>query len=157
MLEDITDAILSVLNSSCSECGITYEIIDMRSLNCLQDNPAYMIFSARMKSTSETDSGTLISLVEEWVGEGPSINVTETLMTVHSECYVVTSSLNDTICYNSVPVDPTAEPTIIYAVAGGVAGLLAVIIVIAVATATCYSYRRYLDGNVLRKLRVFIE
>ena len=38
--------------------------------------------------TSETDSGSLISLIEEWVSGGTGIIMTGVLVTVDSECSV---------------------------------------------------------------------
>ena len=149
MVEDITDAILSVLNSSFLEY-IPYEIIDMQSLKCHAHSPAHMIYSARLKSSSETDSGSLISPIEEWVREGPSINVTGVLMTVNSECKVVTSSLNDTLC----PTETISSRPIIYTVIATVAGVLVASIAATVTVILYYVYKKRHGKNIHNKLLI---
>ena len=97
------------LTASCSDCGITSDIIDTRSFACYLESPTYVTYRARLEGTSETDSGSLISLIEDWVKGGPSIVVTGVLMTVDSECSVAISSLSEGECLEIPPItDPTA-------------------------------------------------
>ena len=93
MLEELTD--------SCSDCGITSDIIDKQSFSCFPESPTYVTYRARLEGTSETDSGSLISLIEEWVSGGASIIVAGVLMTVDSECSVAISSLREGECLTS--------------------------------------------------------
>ena len=106
---DITNAVLEELTASCAECGITDDIIDKQTLACFPESPTYVTYRARLEGTSETDSGSLISLIEEWVSGGASIIVTGVLMTVDSECSVAISSLSEGECSPTQP--PTTEPT----------------------------------------------
>ena len=99
--EDIASAVLEELTSSCSDCGITSDIIDKQSFACFSESPSYVTYRARLEGTSETDSGSLISLIEEWVSGGASIIVTGVLMTVDSECSVAISSLSEGECLTS--------------------------------------------------------
>ena len=101
MLDSITSAVLEVLNNSCSDCGITNDLIDKQSFSCFPESPTYVTYRARLEGTSETDSGSLISLIEEWVSGGASIIVTGVLMTVDSECSVAISSLSEGECLTS--------------------------------------------------------
>ena len=65
----------------------------MQSLDC--GSESVIIYRARLQGTSQTDSGSLISVIETWVTSGPSFIVTELLMTVDSQCTVVILSLSD--------------------------------------------------------------
>ena len=73
-----------------------------------------MRYRARLEGTSETDSGSLISLIEQWVRGGASIIVTGVLMTVDSECSVAISSLSEGECSPTQPTetDHTSSSTI---------------------------------------------
>ena len=136
------------LNASCAECarGITVDIIDKQSFACVPESPTYVTYRARLEGTSETDSDSFISLIEEWVSGGASIIVTGVLMTVDTECSVAISSLSEGKC------SPTTESTMITTestmitdgikmpvIIGGVVGVILVIslpiaaVVIAVA------------------------
>ena len=108
-LEDITNAVLEELTGSCAECGITSDIIDRQSFACYPKSPTHVTYRARLEGTSETDSGSLISLIDDWVSGGASIIVTGVLMTVDSECSVAISSLSEGEC--SVIETPTTDPT----------------------------------------------
>ena len=73
-----------------------------------------MTYRARLEGTSETDSGSLISLIEQWVRGGASVIVTGVLMTVDSDCSVAISSLSEPECSpptNPPSTDPTESPT----------------------------------------------
>ena len=144
-LEDITNAVLEELTASCAECGITDDINDKQSFACFPESPTYVTYRARLEGTSETDSGSLISLIEEWVSGGASIIVTGVLMTVDSECSVAISSLSEGECSPTQPpiysTDPTpdiistdtsaaSESTNSAAIIGGV---VAVILIVSVA------------------------
>ena len=104
-MEDITNAVLEQLVVTCAECGITNDIIDRQSFTCFPESPTYVTYRARLKGTSETDSGSLISLIQEWVSGGASIIVTGVRMTVDTECSVAISSLSEGEC------SPTQPPT----------------------------------------------
>ena len=84
--EDITNAVIGELTVSCAECGITNDIIDQQSFTCFPESPTYVTYHARLEGTSETDSDSLISPIDEWVSDGVSIIVTGVLMTVDSGC-----------------------------------------------------------------------
>ena len=109
-LEDITSAVLEQLTQSCAECDITSDIIDRQSFACFPESPTYVTYRARLEGTSETDSGSLISLIEEWVSGGASIIVTGVLMTVDSECSVFISSLSEGECSPTQPPTPHITP-----------------------------------------------
>ena len=96
------------LTASCSDCGITSDIIDRQSFSCNPESPTYVTYRARLEGTSETDSGSLISLIEDWVRGGASIIVKGVRMTVDSECSVAISSLSEGEC---LKIPPTPDPT----------------------------------------------
>ena len=95
-MDDITNAILKELSTSCPECGDV--VIDTLFFACYPESPTHVTYRARLEGTSETDSGSLISLIEVWVRGGASIIVTGVLMTVDSECSVAISSLSEGEC-----------------------------------------------------------
>ena len=116
-MEDITSAVLEQLSVSCIECGITSDIIDRQSFSCYSESPTYVTYRARLEGTSETDSGSLISLIEEWVlSNKASIIVTGVLMRVDSECSVAISSFGEGKCPTQAPtperIPDTKPPTI---------------------------------------------
>ena len=97
-MEDITSAVLKQLTTSCAECGISNEIIDEQSFACFPESPTHVTFRARLGGSSETDSGSLISLLDSWVSGRATIIVTGVLMTVDAECSVAISSLSEGEC-----------------------------------------------------------
>ena len=90
---------------SCTECGITNNIIVKPSFLCYPDSHMYVTYRARLEGTSEIDSGSLISLLEKWVSGRASMSVTGILMTVDPECPVAISSLSEEEC---LIIKPTA-------------------------------------------------
>ena len=83
----------------------------MESFTCYPESPTYVTYRARLEGTSETDSGSLISLIEDWVRGGASINITARgganmtgrglILTVDSECSVRVLSYDKEVC--SIP------------------------------------------------------
>ena len=104
---DITNAVLRILTSSCGDCGITGDIIDMQSFACFSESPSHVTYHARLQGTSETDSGSLISLLKKWVTGGTTIVVTGLLMKVDTKCTVEILSFNEGECSETSTPDPT--------------------------------------------------
>ena len=131
-LEIITSAVLEQLTIMCTECGITSDIIDTPSFACFPESPTSVTYRARLLGTSETDSGSLISLIEEWVSGEAGIIMTGVLVTVDSECPVAISSLGEGECQQPPTTEPTTKPTTTdntTAIIGG--SVVAVILIIA--------------------------
>ena len=101
------------LTASCSDCDITSDIIDRdtQSFACYPESPTYVTYRARLEGTSETDSGSLISLIEDWVRGGASIIVTGVLMTVDSDCTVAITSLSEGECLSPATDDSPSSST----------------------------------------------
>ena len=138
-MEDITNEVLKQLTVTCAECGITSDIIDTKSFKCFPESPTYVTYRARLEGTSETDSGSLISLIEEWVSGGASIIVTGVRMTVDSECSVAIASPNEGECSPIItdhvttmdtegPTDQSSSDSTV-AVIGGVVAVVIVLII----------------------------
>ena len=87
------------LSASCFECTITDDIIDKQSFSCYTESPSFLAYRARLEGTSDTDSGSLISLIEEWVRGGASVILTGVLMKVDPDCSVAISSLSEEECH----------------------------------------------------------
>ena len=130
-MEDITNAVLRVLTSSCTDCGITSDIIDMQSFRCFPDSPSHVTYRARLEGTSGIDSSSLISLIEDWVRGGADIVVTGLLMKINSKCSVQISSLSEGECSETTDTKTESAGNTISpgAIIGGV---VAVILLIAI-------------------------
>ena len=133
---------LEELTSSCSDCGITNDIIDKQSFSCFSESPTYVTYRARLEGTSETDSGSLISLIEEWVSGGASIIVTGVLMTVDSECSVAISSLREGECLTS---DSSSDTGVIIAGVVVIILIIAITIIIVAVVTLMIVKRRHMD------------
>ena len=127
-LEDITGTVLDELTDSCAECGISSDIIDEQSFSCFPESPTHVTFRARLGGSSETDSVSLISLLESWVSGGATIIVTGVLMTVDAECSVAISSLSEGECVPDTAM-PASSANNTAGVIGGV--VVAVLFIIA--------------------------
>ena len=134
-LEEITREVVEKLSASCSDCSITNDIIDKQSFSCYPESPSFLMYRARLEGTSETDSGSLISLIEEWVRGGASVILTGVLMKVDAKCPVAISSLSEEECTKIPP--PTPSTTLITVGSGGEQGstsstlIIGVVVVIA--------------------------
>ena len=134
MVEDITSAVLLKLMELCSVCGVTNDIIDMQLINC--GSESVIVYRARLEGTSQTDSGSLISLIEDWVNTAPRVLVRGVLMKVDSECSVAISSLSEeSECSNATMQPPVASTsssvtTSLTTITGAAAAILTVIIVL---------------------------
>ena len=99
--------IIQILKAGCTECSS--DTLDEESFSCFEESPSFLTYRARLEGTSETDSSSLISLIEAWVrGGGASVIVTGVLMTVDSQCSVAISPLSELEC--SKPSPPPNEP-----------------------------------------------
>ena len=83
------------LGDTCSECAISGDIIiDEQVFACYSESPSFVTYRARIKGTSVIDSGSLVSLIEEWARSGDAtIIVTRVLMVVDQDCSVAIPSL----------------------------------------------------------------
>ena len=106
-LDHITAAVVKELTTSCAE-GVP-DMIDNQFFVCYEESPSFVTYRARLEGTSETDSGSLISLIEQWVKSGASVIVTGVLMTVDSDCSVAISHLSEPEC--SPPPSPSPSPS----------------------------------------------
>ena len=108
-----------------------------------------MTYRARLEGTPETDSGSLISLIEEWVSSGTSIIVTGVLMTVDSECSMAISSLSEGECSVTSKSDSSSENTNTAAIIGGVVVAIVVVIAIVISIAiVAMAFVRSRRGNM---------
>ena len=131
-LQDIENSVLDHLITSCPECGDV--VIDRQSFSCYPESLTHVTYRARLEGTSETDSGSLISLIEKWVRGGASIIVTGVLMTVDSECSVAISSLSEGECSTtpSPATDPGTSTSTGKNTTAIVGGVLAVVVIVLV-------------------------
>ena len=102
------------LSTLCPDCGVTQAIIDKQAFLCYPESPSYVTYWARLEGTSEVESGLLISLIGQWVGDGSGIIVNEVVMKVDPKCSVAISDLGEEECIPVRPIIlmPTPIPTI---------------------------------------------
>ena len=111
-LSDITAAVMAVLQASCGEC-VSEMVIDNQFFVCYPQSPSHVTFQGRLEGTSERESGSFISLIEEWVRGGKaSVIVTGVLMTVDPHCSVVISSLSEGECSPTTDTTTTDRPSV---------------------------------------------
>ena len=92
-----------------------------------------MTYRARLEGTSETGSGSLISLIEEWLSGRVTIIVTGVLMTVNSKCSVAISSLSEAECQPPTTDSTTTTDSTAAIFIGG--SVVAVILIVALTIA----------------------
>ena len=120
------------LTASRSDCDITSDIIDRQSFSCYPESRTYVTYRARLEGTSETDSGSLISLIEDWVRGGASIIVNGVLMTVDSECSVAISSLSERECDTTSSTSSQSSSDNV-AIIGGTVAAVVIVLIVAIA------------------------
>ena len=98
------------LAASCAHCDITNDIIDKQSFSCYSESPSFVMYRARLEGTSEIDSGSLISLIEEWVRRGgASVIVTGVLLKVDPNCPVSVTDTSEEQCMPPAPFPGTVS------------------------------------------------
>ena len=90
--------VVEKLSALCPDCGVSEVDIDKQSFSCYPESPSYVTYRARLEGTYETESGHLISLIEQWIGDGAGVIVNEVLMKVDPKCSVVISGLSEEEC-----------------------------------------------------------
>ena len=106
-----------MLSDSC-QCEVTTDSIDEESFACSEESPNYVTYRARLSGTTEQDSASLISLIEDWVATGPTIRVGGELLKVDKDCSPAISNFTDEECSS---VGTTVSPSdITLAIVGGV-------------------------------------
>jgi hypothetical protein len=136
--------VLDVLRGSCANCAI-----DEEYFACDSESPTYVTYRARLEGTSETDSGSLIPLIEAWARSGPNITAGG-LLTVNSQCPVSISSLTNPeegLCESPPTTAPDEQIlsiqniAIIAGVGGGILLIFVVFLVIGLRLCCKYSCR----------------
>ena len=123
------------LSALCPDCEVSEADIDKQSFSCYPESPSYVTYRARLEGTYETESGHLISLIEQWVSDGAVVIVNEVLMKVDPKCSVVISDLSEEECIpiNNEPGqdDKTQSSTLPTTI-----GVIVVVVVLIIAIAT---------------------
>ena len=101
----------------------------MQLFACFTESPTHVTFRARLGGSSETDSSSLVSLLDSWVSGGATIIVTGILVTVDAECSVTISSLSEKECLSDQATTSSSSSST-SAIIGGV---VAVVLIITIA------------------------
>ena len=122
------------LSALCPDCGVSEADIDKQSFSCYPESPSYVTYRARLEGTYETESGHLISLIEQWVADGAVVIVNEVLMKVDPKCSVVISGLSEEECILNEPAvsgqdDQTQSSTLPTAI-----GVVVAVVVLIITT-----------------------
>lgn len=98
-IQEVTSAIANELRTSC-KCQITDENFDNVHLVCSSESSNTVIYRTQIVATSEEDTTALalVSLLEEWIGTTPTINVLGALIRVGEECSVNVTDLSGGVC-----------------------------------------------------------
>ena len=138
------------LQTLCGECAP--EMIDNHFFVCYPESPSHVTYRVRLEGTSERESDSLISLIEDWVSGGPGVIVTGVLMTVDSHCSVAISSLSEGECSpHSHPTSNVNGPTrptgsddegTTTAIIAGAAAEVVIVLIIAITIAITLKSRR---------------
>ena len=99
----------------CRRCSVTHvsvsSLLTVLSFACSEDSSTNVTYRARLSGTSEQDSASLISLIEDWVATGPTIHVRGVLMRVGEECSATISNRSGGVCSSSkAQTDSTSTP-----------------------------------------------
>ena len=86
------------------------------------------MYQARLSGTSEKDSTSFNSVIEDWVSTGPTILVRGVLVGVGEECSTAISDLSEGVCSSSGNQIGSCAGAI-----GGLAAAVAVVLVVAIA------------------------
>ena len=141
-LAEVTSTLREVLSDLC-QCQITTDSIDEESFACPEDSSNYVTYRARLSGTSEQDSASLISLIEDWVATGPAIDIRGILMILGDRCSATISDLSEGVCSSSgAQTGSTSAGTIAGgSVAVAVALILIVVVVVVLTVLTMRSRR----------------
>ena len=120
---DITSAILQLVQDSC-QCVYGQSEVDGELFRCFDGSEDSVTYRARLLATTEVDTQSLVSSLEEFVRAESSVVVESAALMVDSDCSVEVSSLRQEEC----GVQSTA--VLAGAVAGGAMAVSAVIAVL---------------------------
>ena len=140
-LAGITHAVEKELSASC-QCQITNDTIDEESLACSEASPNSVSYRARLSGTSERDSASFISLIEDWVSTGPTIRVRGVLMWMGEECSTAISDLSEGVCSSSEAQTSTG------AIVGGVTAVVVVLVVVVAVAVIIVLIMRHRYGHI---------
>ena len=136
---DVTSTIAEKLEDLCA-CDFTDKFISESGFKCIANDAGTVVFLAKLHGTYHANSNNLISLLEQWIESGASINVQNIHMKVDPTCEVQIDSF--VVHYCETVTEATAEdvstwPVAIVSVIGSLTLLLvgAVIIISSVLLA----------------------
>ena len=151
-LEDVTAAVVNTLKVSCEECSS--ENIDGQFFVCYPESPSFVTYRGRLEGTSERDSLSLVSLIEEWVSGGEaSLIVTGILMTLDPHCSVTICDINEDECSSETSSAPVSINRA--AIGGAVGGVIATINIVALCVVIVLIFLRYCYGPI--SLRIVVK
>ena len=144
-MDDITDAVVDKLSTTCSDCVDVR--INQESFSCFTESPTLVMYRARIEGTSQTNTSFLVSLIESWVRSGDArIIVTQIQLIVDPECSVAISSLTLNIECELPEITSTTDiqPTVTNSnspekqlnTTGIIGGIIAVLIILIIIVAT---------------------
>lgn len=149
-MSNVTDAVLSQLIASCSNCTVTSSgIIDEQYFFCDPESPTSVTYRARLEGIAERDSDDFLSIIESWVRTGPNVTAGVALL-VNRDCSSSISSLTNPeegVCQipTTAPEEPLLSPQTIGIIAGvcGVIGLMVLITLVVILFLWCKYCCRY--------------
>ena len=123
---DVISTIAMILEDVCA-CDFTVSLITESGFQCTANDDGTVAFLAKLHGTYHANSSELISLLEQWIASGASINVQNVHLTVDPMCDVQIDSFVDPRCKTKAT---STWPVVV----GSVAGILIMLVGVAVIT-----------------------
>ena len=101
-IDDITSALKEELQRSCV-CSITKNDIAHEPLLVCSDTLSHFVtYRSGLSGTSYIDSQMLISYIQDWVSNGPNVQVLSSLLKIDDECPVSITTYDDDLCVDVI-------------------------------------------------------
>ena len=127
--DNVSREVVSSLNAQCS-CGLTNTYISNSTWLCDSSQPSKAIFQAKLEGTQAEPCSQLVTYLQTWALQGPSIMVDGARLQVDSSCAVTLSQFGTVECE---PSSTTSEPrSLLIPLAAGIGGGLLGIVLLTV-------------------------
>ena len=133
-------------------CGFVHDRVIDGVFKCFSDSPQAVIYRAALRGTANATITELISHIEQWIVEEPTVTVQRVLLTIDGLCSVAISSLTDKAeCpSNSIQSqNPSSFESNIEIIIGGLVSLVVVTIIAAIVIVSFILLRKHCVANKL--------
>ena len=121
---------------------------------CFSDSPQAVIYRAILHGTANATSTVLISHINEWIAEEPTVTVQRVLLTIDGSCSVAISSLTDKEECPSIQSQNRSSFDNAEVIIGGVVSLVIVLIIAATVIVSFVLLRKHCATAKLQNNRL---